>query len=247
MVTSITRQKSSTSGGDRVHVWGRFVAIAICVLGCTVPPISTGSVPPRTPSQPSSPSRAVDYRRLESEVTAELNAVRANPRSYVPYLSQLLTMFNGKLLSRPGWPVPVQTVEGPSAVREAIAALNAQAAEPQLAVASGLASAAHDLASDQSRTGATGHTASDGAGPPQRIDRYGTWGVSYSENVDYGQFTSGREVVEDLIMDDGVPDRGHRRNIFDPSARVVGVACAPHPKYGSVCVIDQAGSFTAGR
>jgi uncharacterized protein YkwD len=67
--------------------------------------------------------------------------------------------------------------------------------------------------------------------------------VSYSENVDYGQFTSGRDVVVDLIVDDGVPDRGHRRNIFDPSARVAGVACGRHPRYGSMCVIDQVGSY----
>ena len=242
----ITHAHLSPSGGDRVHARRRFAvaAMALCVLGCTVPPISTGNPPARTPTQPSAPSAVVDYQRLESEVVVELDAVRASPRSYVPYLSQLLTMFNGTLLSRPGWPVPVETEEGASAVREAIDALNAQPSEPQLTAVGGLMSAARDLAADQSRTGATGHTASDGAGPAQRIDRYGTWGVSYSENVDYGQFRSGREVVEDLIIDDGVPDRGHRRNIFESSARVVGVACAPHLKYGSVCVIAQAGSFT---
>ena len=214
-------------------------------LACTVPPISTGNPPRPTRPVAGAARSTVDYRRLESEVVAELDAVRANPRTYVPYLTQLRSMFNGKLLSRPGWPVPVETVEGAAAVREAIGALNAQAPEPQLTAVGGLMSSAGDLANDQARTGATGHTSSDGAGPAQRIARYGTWGVSYAENVDYGAFTSGREVIEDLIIDDGVPDRGHRRNIFDPSARVVGVACAPHPKYGSVCVIDQAGRFTA--
>ena len=77
------------------------------------------------------------------------------------------------------------------------------------------------------------------------MGRYGQWGVSYSENVDYGPFVSGRDVIVDLIVDDGVRDRGHRRNIFDPSARIAGIACGAHPKYTAVCVIDQAGSFAA--
>jgi uncharacterized protein YkwD len=90
-----------------------------------------------------------------------------------------------------------------------------------------------------------GHTASDGSTPATRITRRGEWNVSYSENVDYGSFTTGRDVVIDLLIDDGVPDRGHRRNIFDPSARVVGVACGRHRRFGSLCVADQAGGFTA--
>jgi uncharacterized protein YkwD len=85
---------------------------------------------------------------------------------------------------------------------------------------------------------------SDGASPEARLDRYGAWGVSYSENADYGATISGRDVIEDMIIDDGVPNRGHRRDTFDPSARAVGIGCAPHPRYGTVCVIDQAGSFT---
>jgi uncharacterized protein YkwD len=50
--------------------------------------------------------------------------------------------------------------------------------------------------------------------------------------------------MENLLIDDGVADRGHRRNIYDASARVVGIACGPHPRYGTMCVIVQAGGFT---
>jgi hypothetical protein len=51
--------------------------------------------------------------------------------------------------------------------------------------------------------------------------------------------------VQDLLIDDGVPDRGHRRNIYEPSARFVGVACGLHPRYGGMCVIVQTGVFIA--
>ena len=191
----------------------------------------------------SSSSMATDLPRLEAQVLSELNSVRTNPAAYAANLSPLLTMFTGTVLQRPGWSFPVQTNEGAAAVREAIDALAKQPAVPRLTLDPALSTAARDLANDQSRTGAVGHTSSDGASPADRISRYGTWAISYGENVDYGAVTSGRDVVEDMLIDDGVPSRGHRINTFDASARVLGVGCAPHPKYGLVCVIDQAGSF----
>jgi uncharacterized protein YkwD len=226
-----------------------FASVASC---STLPPITTGS--PASTSGGSGgtssagtvdPGISRDYARIERDVISELNAVRTNPAAYAANLEALLSTYNGTLTKRPGWPMAVRTNEGASAVREAIAALRAQARLNALAANDGLSRAARDLAIDQGRTGNVGHTASDGSSPSSRISRYGTWGVSTAENVDYGQMVSGRDVVEDWLIDDGVPDRGHRRNIFDPSARVVGVACGPHPRYGVVCVMDQAGAFTS--
>ena len=54
----------------------------------------------------------------------------------------------------------------------------------------------------------------------------------------------GRDVIESLLIDDGVRDRGHRRNIYDASARLIGIACGPHPKFTATCVIVQAGGMT---
>lgn len=69
--------------------------------------------------------------------------------------------------------------------------------------------------------------------------------ISLSDNIDYAPMSSGRDVIESLVVDDGVPDRGHRRNIYEPSARFVGIACGPHPKCTAACVIVQAGGVTA--
>jgi uncharacterized protein YkwD len=237
------------------------VSAALLMLGAAacVPPVRTGSptttsttsagaAPPPATSTPVTPppaSTTIDYRRIEREVLAELNAVRANPSAYAANLSALLPLFNGNLIKKPGMTVSIRTNEGTAAVREAIAVLQRQAPLSGLTLSSGMSAAAADLANDQRRTGAMGHSGSDGSSPGSRLSAHGTWQMSYSENVDYGPFLTGRDVVVDLLVDDGVPDRGHRRNIFDGSAHVVGIACGPHPQFRSMCVVDQAYGFVS--
>lgn len=176
-------------------------------------------------------------------MVSELNRARTNPAAYARSIERLIPDYNGTLLKRSDAAVPVRTIEGASAAREAIAALRAERPVAAVASSSALADAARDLAVDQSRTGRVGHTGSDGSTPLTRIARYGRWSITTNESVGYGPFVHGRDVVQDLIIDDGVRDRGHRRNIYDPTARLVGVACRSHPVYRIVCVIDQAGAF----
>jgi uncharacterized protein YkwD len=219
-----------------------WLLVAVTSAACS----GTGPIVGGTVTQPASAPAAasVDYRRLEREVFAELNAARTNPQAYAANVSALLRYFEGNVLAVPGLP-RVRTYEGAAAVREAVNVLGRQTKVGSLSLSSGLSSAARDLVSDQSRTGSVGHISSDDASPGVRISRYGTWQTSYSENIAYGSFASGREVIVNLIVDDNVADRGHRRNIFDPTAAVVGVACGRHPRFGSSCVIDQAGGFVA--
>jgi len=56
------------------------------------------------------------------------------------------------------------------------------------------------------------HTGSDGSSPSERISRYGTWSLS-GENLAWGP-TEARDALLALFVDDGIPDRGHRDNIF---------------------------------
>jgi uncharacterized protein YkwD len=53
-------------------------------------------------------------------------------------------------------------------------------------------------------------------------------------------------VVMQLVVDDGVPSRGHRVNTLSPAFRVMGVACATHPGMREVCVIELAAGFEEG-
>jgi uncharacterized protein YkwD len=56
-----------------------------------------------------------------------------------------------------------------------------------------------------------------------------------------------RQVVIQLLIDDGVPDRGHRKNLFNPELHQAGAGHAPHRDYRVVTVIDYAGGFVEGR
>ena len=52
----------------------------------------------------------------------------------------------------------------------------------------------------------------------RRCKRYGAWKKATGECLWYGRdgpWLSGEQVVDDLIIDDGVANRGHRLGIFD--------------------------------
>lgn len=74
------------------------------------------------------------------------------------------------------------------------------------------------------------------------MSRYGTWGVIWGENIAYGK-TSARDIVLALIIDDGLRERKHRKNIFNPKFNYAGAAAGPHAHFGSVCTTDFAGAY----
>ena len=180
---------------------------------------------------------------LERGILAETNRARTDPAGYAAGLEEMLAWFEGDVLVFPDRPLRLRTAEGPEAVREAIAFLKAQSPLEPLTWSDGLWRAARDHARDQGRTGGTGHGGSDGSTPWDRMARHGQLINTGAENIDYGSETA-REVVIALIVDDGVPDRGHRTNIFATTLRTMGAGCGPHPQFRRMCAIAYAGGFT---
>lgn len=188
---------------------------------------------------------AAYMNKVEQEVIHELNKVRSNPKRYAEeYMEELRSAFKGKLFYHPGKEVPVKTQEGIRPLEECIKVLKKTDPRPLLLPALGLAKAAAELVEDQQRHGGIGHISRKGANPQKRIERYGKWDICASEDITYGSLEA-RQIVISLLIDDGVPDRGHRENILNPCTRFAGVAQGSHPTYRSMCVIDYAGGYSS--
>lgn len=179
---------------------------------------------------------------LAARVLAEINLARSEPHVYAGFLRELRGRFRGKSYQLPDSTTRMQTSEGIKAVDEAIKFLLRQKKLPPLSWSDGLAAAAADLTVEQGRSGDTGHVGRESRGMRERIERHGQWERSIAENIGYGP-EDPREMVMQLIVDDGVPGRGHRKNTFGTAFTVAGAACGPHPHFGSMCVIDFAGGF----
>ena len=187
----------------------------------------------------------VDYLTdIEKDVILEMNKVRTNPGLYAElYIQPLIRFYSGRNFSVPGQ-ITIVTQEGVAAVNECIAALNRASSAGLLYPERGLSLASRDHVADQSRTGQLGHTGSDGSTPQTRARRYGTFGGSWTigENITYGSRT-GREIVVDLLIDDGVPDRGHRINIMNRAFTQTGAAFGTHPQYRTSSTIKYADGY----
>lgn len=179
---------------------------------------------------------------MEIEVVAELNLVRNNPTAYVRYLEDYRGHISGNELRLPGRN-RIILKEGILAVNEAIQALKRSQPLPVLSLSRGLTLSARDHARDLVRNSMTGHTGSDGSKVGIRANRHGAWQRAVGENISYGA-TSARDIVIGLLVDDGVPDRGHRTIILSPAYLTVGIALEyQHPNYGQVCVQNFAAQY----
>jgi uncharacterized protein YkwD len=172
------------------------------------------------------------------DIHVETNLVRTDPAGYAAHLEAMLPHFDGKMVDREGRPL-LRTEEGSAAVEEAIEALRIRKPVPPLAWSKGLAGAAEDHVRDQGPIGGLEHYGTDGSDPARRAERRGRWVSGMAENIAYGE-NPAREVVIQLLVDDGVPDRGHRNNILNSGWGVEGVACGPHRDYRQICVMDYA-------
>ena len=194
-------------------------------------------------AQPSAQKAMADntVAALERAVVEEINFARTRPAEYAALLEPWRAHYSGKELAAPGRP-RLTTVEGVSALDEAVRALRGGAPVAPLEVSKGLCSGAQELVKEQGASGNTGHRGADGSFCEQRVARFGSYLAPIGENLSYGDDTA-RDRVFWLLVDDGVSTRGHRNRLLNPSYKVIGVACGAH-RMGPMCVITLAGGFS---
>ncbi|KAJ3091334.1 hypothetical protein HK102_000926 [Quaeritorhiza haematococci] len=223
--------KSST-GGNLEHRASNMTEIPILALvpaWTATSPTSTSHTSPHTLSAPSNrkekrqddcpplpTTEPSDHATLAQDVFAVQNIARTAPETFARC--------------------------APGLLQDSLEFLNGRAPIPALTWSVGLEASARDLVLDQGNTGEIGHSDSQGNSPFDRMARHGDWVAKAAENIMYGSH-SGTAVIVDLINDVGVPDKGHRTNIFDSGLLVVGVSCGDHPVYRVMCNLDYAQDF----
>ena len=179
---------------------------------------------------------------INDEVLAELNLCRSNPSKYSEKVAATLKFYDGNAMTKPG-AIPIETEEGPSNVQGCINQLKATKPLPALKWSQILAKAAQEHVNDVGPKGAMGHVGTDGSDPGDRIERFGQWQGSIGENIDYGD-TTPEDIVVNLLIDDGVKDRGHRTNILKSDHVLAGVSFGEHSDLNFICVIVFAQDIT---
>jgi len=169
-------------------------------------------------------ARNVTYlSAVEKDIILEMNKVRSDPKKYAElYIKQL--------------------VATSAAAKELYNELLKTSGCAVLQPKKGLSQAAKDHVADTGPKGTVSHTGTDGSSMDQRINRYGTWGGGAGENISYG-FNAARDIIIQLLIDDGVEGRGHRKNIMNKNSKYVGVAVGTHSVYRYMCVQDFANDY----
>ena len=101
--------------------------------------------------------------------------------------------------------------------------------------------ASRDHVLDTGPSGLTGHDGTDGSSPSDRCKKYVKLEGSSGENIDYGD-KGPQDVIIALMIDDGVPSRGHRTNIFNKAFKKMSCFTGDHKTYGKQTVINYNGT-----
>ncbi len=179
-------------------------------------------IPPKLYKEANTAKDANYLSESEKEVILYTNIARINGKWFIDNILN-------KYQSRP-------TSETKSLARTLRKNSGLQALKPS----KNLTKSARFHAKDMGKHGKTGHTSSDGTRTFARIKRFAK-GTAMAENCSYG-YSDPIKIVLQLLIDEGVPSLGHRRNILSRSYKYVGVAIEPHKTYRYNCVQDFSNS-----
>lgn len=183
----------------------------------------------------------IDYDEMKQKLIYEINRLRAEPNSYIHILNEYLSSFDANILRR-GDGIQIETTEGANAYIEAISFLKKAKPLNTLTYDSRLGQAAEDHAQELGQNGFFSSLSSNGDNPAERIEKYCEWEGFCCENLDAGSI-SATEVIVSLLVDDGVPERINRQNLFQEEIKFFGIAVANHKLYNTIVVMDFVGDI----
>lgn len=153
-----------------------------------------------------------------------LNDIRTNPKKYSERIQTIyLNNMDQRGLNRV---TRVLANEGLKAYKESKEYLENQAKPmPALKLDDGLTAAAYLHSIHMAKKGQLDHTGANNSQPHQRVMQMGSFGMSMAvaENILNRREFDAEQFILDFVVDDGVPNRGHRKNIFTDKCHLVGL------------------------
>lgn len=149
-------------------------------------------------------TNAVYMSSEELSMMDEINLMRSNPAGYIPYIEQ----YKRDIQSGKSFGSSLAVCD------ELIAELRVTPPLSILQPALCIYEAAKKHGLDQKARGSTGHDGSDGSWPWERVKRACSQMTDGNENL-VGGPADVREAVILLLVDDGIPSRGHRKTLLN--------------------------------
>ena len=184
----------------------------------------------------------IEVSAIAKSVLDEINTARTEPEKYIEYLKEYRNSFKGNTVFLPNR-VQIQTNEGIAPVDEAIEFLKQIPKLQPYGLSGGLNQISNAQVTDLMENPSLGHTGKDGSNISQRFAKFGRSGSFAAENISFYAETPRRIAIQ-MIIDDGVKSRRHRKNIFSPNFNFVGIAFGKSKAGEGLCVVDFADFFT---
>jgi len=200
-------------------------------------PVDKSAAKSKVPSESKAippPDSKARYSKMELAVVEEINAARKNPQKFAVYLEQYKKATKGNLVSLPNR-IPRRTVEGVTVFEEASVELKSVSALDALEISERLSDAAQMQLKDLQEDSTLGHKGKNGSNLKSRLMHFGGVDGKAAENICHRGETA-HDVAMTFIIDDGVKSRMHRKNVFSPTFKLIGVACGSGKNNESLCV-----------
>ena len=179
---------------------------------------------------------------FEEQLVDEINELRTNPQRYAQKVEKYIQYFTSdNCLKIPGSNSKIKTEEGAAAYEEAADYLSQmkKGVDP-LEPSKGLARICVDFLNK-----------ANGIDPDEIrsinlesiIETYGSFGGSLNRAMDFGG-EDPEQVVMNLLVCDGDPNRGNRESLLSKEFKKVGVANSEHKTYGYCTLIISCSQFT---
>jgi uncharacterized protein YkwD len=160
------------------------------------------------------PAKGFPYMTIrEKEMIDEINLLRGNPSGYVPFVQEYIMSMEKEIQKDPS--MANMYLEEISTAYELVKALRVTDPLPILKPHEGVYDAAKIHGADLRENTQFGHIGSDGSYPWDRIIKFAPDLSDGNENLVGGPYEI-RQAVILLLVDSGIPDRGHRKTLLNP-------------------------------